>query len=100
MQVRFFYAPPIFSNKAKVMVLTESGEYYSEFTDVNSIAVEYKTAINFMDFDVQSIETEEFPTVFELNYKEALILSKEPDYQWIQIYLNQPKPIQTEKIAS
>ena len=83
MQVKMFYSAPVFSNRAKVTVISENNELYSELVADDGLNIEYETSINFHEFEPSQIETEDYPIALNLSKEEAISLVSEKEFQWL-----------------
>jgi hypothetical protein len=87
MNVRFFYAPPIFSSIPKVYVLTEDLTLYSEIRDYGVVQVEKITVPSFSNFITSEYENEDYPILLEIKRTEALEMPLNLQAKWLERYL-------------
>lgn len=87
MDVRYFYAPAIFSPNPKLYVLTGDGILYSESRDFSVIQIERSEVDDFDDFDPKSFHSEDHPILVEISKNEAEELSLNTQANWVKRYL-------------
>ena len=87
MNARFFYAAPIFTNAPKLMVLSENSVLYSEYRDYEVLKVDKKEGVNFDSFEISNFETEDYPILLEIGFKEAADMPLNGQANWINRYI-------------
>lgn len=87
MNARFFYAAPIFTNSPKLMVLSDNSVLYSEYRDYKVLKVDKKEGVSFDNFEVSKFETEEYPILLEIGFKEAADMPLNGQANWINRYI-------------
>lgn len=88
MNARFFYAAPIFTNAPKLVVLTEDQVLYSEHKEFDVIKIDRVTDVNYSKFTEAEFESEEYPVLLEINYKEAREMPLYGQVNWIDRYVS------------
>jgi hypothetical protein len=88
MNARFFYAAPIFTNSPKLLVLTEDEVLYSEHREYEVIKVEKNTNVSFDGFSEKDFESEDYPILLEIGYKEAKEMPLAGQANWIDRYIS------------
>ncbi|MGB1003581.1 MAG: hypothetical protein ACPGVC_05090 [Salibacteraceae bacterium] len=87
MNVRYFYAPAIFSSDPKLYVLTDDNVLYSETRNLSVIQVERTEVKNFKDFDPSNHQTEDHPILIEISSVEAKDITLNTQANWVKRYL-------------
>ena len=87
MNARFFYAAPIFTNSPKLLVLTENSVLYSEFREYEILKVEKLDGVGYDNFEVSKFETEDYPVLLEIGYKEAADMPLNGQANWVDRYV-------------
>ena len=88
MNARFFYAAPIFTNSPKLLVLTEDQVLYSEHREYEVIKVEKNNNVSFDGFSEKDFESEDYPILLEIGYKEAREMPLAGQANWIDRYIS------------